>query len=156
MALEVDWREPPPSPEARLKEELKKNPGRWARIKVDMKSPTSAPAWRKEGFEARALAAESDPKKFDIYARWPASSTPGTRAAVGLPKHEPEPEPAPAAEPSPAKAKTPAPKDNSDMHIPTSGDVTGGYLASRANRGVPAEGAHAIRLAGPTASPVRP
>lgn len=157
MALEVDWREPPLSTEERLKELLKHHPGRWARVKIDMASPTSRSAWRKEGFESESHPAESNPKKFDIYARWPSPSTPG-------------PKPAPASEPTtasktkpvttkngvPAVPKAPAPAGDTDLQIPTSGDVTGGYLASRAQRHVPADGAHGVRLAGPKASPVRP
>ncbi|MHA7270420.1 hypothetical protein [Arthrobacter sp. HLT1-20] len=166
MALEVDWREPPLSTEERLKDLLKHHPGRWARVKIDMASPTSRSAWRKEGFEAESHPAESNPKKYDIYARWPASSTPGTRPAVGLST----PGPASAAEPTtasktkpvttidgvPAKVKEQAPKDDSDLNIPTSGDVTGGYMASRASRAVAADGAKEIRLAGHNPSPVRP
>lgn len=154
MALEIDWREPPPSPEVRLKAELKKNPGRWARVKINMASSTSAPAWRKEGFEAQAHLVEgSSPKNYDIYARWPLASPPATQPSTGsqTPGATPAKESAATSKPKP-----PASTDDTDLHIPTSGDVTGGYLASRANRGVPAEGAHAIRLAGPTASPVRP
>ncbi|POH58896.1 hypothetical protein [Arthrobacter glacialis] len=169
MALEVDWREPPLSTEERLKELLKHHPGRWARVKIDMASPTSRSVWRKEGFESESHPAESNPKKFDIYARWPAASMPGTRSAVGLTTtspvaaaHAAEPTTASKTKPVttkngvPAVAKAPVPAGDTDLQIPTSGDVTGGYLASRALRHVPADGTHEVRLSGPKASPVRP
>lgn len=169
MALEVDWREPPLSAEERLKGLLKHHPGRWARVKIDMASPTSRSAWRKEGFEAESHPAESNPKKFDIYARWPAASTPGTRAAVGLMTRSSvaasqTAEPTTASKTKavtttngvPAAPKAPAPVGDTDLQVPTSGEVTGGYLASRAQRHIPADGAHEVRLAGPKASPVRP
>lgn len=83
MTLEIDWREPPLSTEDRLKEVLKAHPGRWARIKKSMASPTASSPWRKAGFEAQSSPAESDPKKFDIYARWPESGDKPKLATAG-------------------------------------------------------------------------
>lgn len=143
MALKIDWREPPPSAEDRLRAELKANPGRWARIKTNMSSPTSCTPWRKEGFEAQAAPAEEQEHRFDIYVRWPATKT--SRPATA--KAPPAPKRAPADDP---------PADRIDMAIPTSGDITGGYLQSRAKRGVPATGADHVRLAGHGQSTVRP
>lgn len=163
MKLEIDWREPPLSGEEQLREVLKHHAGRWARIKKDMASSTASSAWRKHGFSVQVHPAESDPKKFDIYARWPESSTPGTPAAVGSQTPAPAaPAPTTASKTAPVttkdgvSSKPKPPADGSDLIIPTSADVTGGYLASRASRAVPAAGESAVRVIGHNPSPVRP
>lgn len=145
MALEIDWREPPLSLEDRVKAELKKNPGRWARIKTGMKSATGKFAWRKEGFDAESAPSETDAKLFDIYVRWPAAPTPTTAS-----KTKTTPVNTKDGAPIPAAGVT------AGLQIPTSGDVSGGYLASRSRRGIPADGADTVRPVGHNPSPVRP
>lgn len=163
MKMEIDWREPPLSGEEKLREVMKHHSGRWARVKKDMASSTASSAWRKHGFNVQVHPAESDPKKFDIYARWPESSTLGTRAAVGTqtpattaphPTTASKTAPVTTKDGVPTKPKPPA--DGSDLVIPTSGDVTGGYLASRASRAVPTNGESEVRVIGHNPSPVRP
>ncbi len=93
MAWTVEWKQPPASAflseRDQMVEDLKAQPGRWARVKKDMKSKTGIGVWKKAGLEAVTAPAESDPALFDYYARAP--ETPA--AAVT------------AAPPAPAKAK---------------------------------------------------
>ncbi|WP_315913601.1 hypothetical protein [Arthrobacter sp. lap29] len=165
MELEIDWREPPLSGEAKLQTILKHHAGRWARVKKNMASSTASSAWRKAGFQTEVHPVEGTPKRYDIYARWPersAETMPGasaTPAAVASPQ---PPAPTTAGKTTPVTTKDgvpvkdPAPADASDLQIPTSGAVTGGYLASRTARAVAAGGAKEVKLVGHNPSPVRP
>jgi hypothetical protein len=142
VALEIDWCEPPLSAEARLKVELKKNPGRWARVKKSLASPTSRAAFRKEGFEAEAHPNEESPQRFDIYVRWPV-----TGGAPAVPTRVTQSKPVAAASEAVvngAPARQEPPEDDTVLTAPVAAVAAGGYLAARAARHVPAEGLHKI------------
>jgi|GEM_PF-6919958 len=123
MALEIEWLEPPLSIEERLKEALKRQPGRWARIKKSMASPTSRTAWRNDGFEAVAHPAESDPKRYDIYARWPVGGDP-RKLVPDVPEA-----PAGAAAVVPGKPKVHTDVNGMPVPVltPAKATATGGY-----------------------------
>lgn len=71
----VEWKEPPAHAVMTGRDQLvallKRNPGRWARVKRDLKSKTGTATWKKLGLDAVAAPAESDATKWDIYARAP-------------------------------------------------------------------------------------
>lgn len=82
---EIEWAEPPTAPNepgrwTAVADELRANPGRWAKIKVDASDTTLAHrikhgavvGFRPAGaFEARSVSWASDGKRrFDIYARY--------------------------------------------------------------------------------------
>lgn len=72
--VEMIWKEPPPavsSEKAAVLAELKKNPGKWALVQRAMASSSATAPWSKLGCEAVYRKSEDQPKKFDIYARWP-------------------------------------------------------------------------------------
>lgn len=53
-------------------EELKKNPGRCARVAKNARSTSSTTPWRKAGCIAHIRQAEEDETRYDVYAWWPA------------------------------------------------------------------------------------
>ena len=107
----VEWKEPPAevvlSARDRLVALLERNPGRWARVKRDLKSKTGTATWKKLGLDAVAAPAESDSSLWDIYARAPevTDAQRAERAAALKTRSAAAPGPGPA----PTKRSKPAP-----------------------------------------------
>lgn len=74
----VEWKQIPEKPDPhksrvkRIVEELKKYPGRSARVSRNVKSSSATATWRNYGCMAQVRQAEDDPKLHDVYAWWPA------------------------------------------------------------------------------------
>lgn len=75
----VEWKEMPVrpvKPRSRVEmivEELKKYPGRSARVARNVKSSSATATWRNRGCRAQVRQAEDNPKLHDVYAWWPAA-----------------------------------------------------------------------------------
>lgn len=73
----IEWKEIPARPGrpkskvALIVEELKKYPGRSARVARTVKSSSATATWRHHGCHAEVRQAEDNPKLFDVYAWWP-------------------------------------------------------------------------------------
>jgi hypothetical protein len=126
MTLAIEWKEPPPSadPRDRLIAALKAEPGKWARIKVGMKSPTGHYVWKKLGFEAVSRPNDTDEALWDVYARFVPTQTNGTGAGKGRTN---------------ANGVVP-PSDSGELAEPKPGTLAAGYLEQRRQRGIPAQG----------------
>lgn len=72
---DVEWMEPPAEAFMSTRElvvkELKKNPGRWARVLKDRKSRAGTTWWRDQRLEVVVAPAASAPELFDVFARAP-------------------------------------------------------------------------------------
>ena len=83
MTTHLIWEDPPAVSNGRplfrrahiieFGEQLKKHPGRWARV-AEGKSSGIPSQWRKilgdDRFEVVGRRTEADPKKYNVYARW--------------------------------------------------------------------------------------
>lgn len=76
---EMDWRPVPTrhrdkqkSRIAAIVEELKKHPGKSARVVRNARSTSATATWRKYNCVAQIRQAEDDPTLYDVYAWWPA------------------------------------------------------------------------------------
>lgn len=75
----IEWKDlpvRPVKPKSRVEaivEELKKFPGRSARVARNVKSSSATATWRNRGCKAQVRQAEDSPKLFDVYAWWPAA-----------------------------------------------------------------------------------
>lgn len=74
----IDWRDMPERKQDRKKsrvtriiEELKKHPGKSARVVRNAKSSSATSTWRSRGCVAQVRQAEDNPNLFDVYAWWP-------------------------------------------------------------------------------------
>lgn len=74
----VEWREMPERKVDRKKsrvllvvEELKKQPGRSARVARNVRSSSATATWRAHQCVAQVRQAEDNPELFDVYAWWP-------------------------------------------------------------------------------------
>lgn len=134
--VEIIWKEPPPavsSEKLAVLTELRKNPGRWALVQRAMASSSATAPWVKLGCEAVYRKSEDQPKKFDIYARWPERPAkpplqypPGVRGGMENASHVKDRVVAPAGtEPKPPRPAGPGTYDPG---------------LGRAARGVPEEG----------------
>lgn len=79
--LDIEWKEIPDrqrdrqkSRVARIVEELKKHPGRSARVVRNARSTSATATWRKHQCVAQIRQAEDDPELYDVYAWWPADA----------------------------------------------------------------------------------
>lgn len=78
MASIIRWEEPPASQQGRRSsgeriatvKALQQHPGKWALVAETVSSSAVLP-WKKLGCEAVGRRSAKDPKKADIYARWP-------------------------------------------------------------------------------------
>lgn len=74
---DIEWKEIPVRPGrqksrvALIVEELKKYPGRSARVARNVKSSSATATWRHHGCVAQVRQAEDNPKLHDVYAWWP-------------------------------------------------------------------------------------
>lgn len=75
---EMDWRPVPSrrrdkakSRVAAIVEELKKHPGKSARVVRNARSTSATATWKKYGCVAQIRQAEDDPNLHDVYAWWP-------------------------------------------------------------------------------------
>ena len=74
----IEWKEIPDRQRDRQKsrvalivEQLKKHPGRSARVAKNARSTSATATWRKHGCVAQIRQAEDDPNLYDVYAWWP-------------------------------------------------------------------------------------
>lgn len=79
----VEWRAMPERKQdkkksrvTRVVEELKKNPGKSARVARNVRSSSATATWRSHGCVAQVRQAEDDPILFDVYAWWPNPEPP--------------------------------------------------------------------------------
>jgi hypothetical protein len=71
--VEIIWQDPPTEDRSKaglVVEQLKKFPGRWARVATGMKSSAGSVAFKNKGCEAVSRRA-ADLKTWDVFARWP-------------------------------------------------------------------------------------
>lgn len=124
---EVVWKEPPTpaGPRDKLLKQLQARPGAWGMVQAGEPNSSAVTVWKKLGVEAKSVKEDG---AYNIYARWPAAKA----AKEGVPVAVPRP-------------SLPTPGGS-----PVNG---GGYLASRAARGVPADG---VRPPGPPNPPTPP
>ncbi|MDI3331440.1 MAG: hypothetical protein QJR09_12035 [Micrococcus sp.] len=106
----IEWKAPPAeafmSDRDLLVTELKKRPGAWARIQKGMKAKTGVGKWKALGLEVIPAPAESDPKRWDIYARAPEPAQKTTVVVQNISPGTAQPGPK-AKEPQTASKKTP-------------------------------------------------
>lgn len=79
-AADMDWRTPPSRTELgktydAQTEQLKRFPGRWARVITDQNHSNAPSALVRRGCQVTCRPVHTDDKPtWDVYARWPASS----------------------------------------------------------------------------------
>lgn len=121
---DVEWMEPPAEAFMSTRElvvkELKRNPGRWARVLKDRKSRAGANWWKDQGLEVVVAVSASAPDLLDVFARVSRPPAPAMRDGGGaLPK--------PPSKPLVAQKVSRAPsqiQENSDESSSGQGDLT--------------------------------
>lgn len=141
------WKEPPPRRSGvsaaydGVIEQLKDNPGKWALVTDEWSTSAAPAALAKAGCEVTCRRIkDSNPKKFEVYARYPEPNPVADPKSPGKAEVKKAISAGTALKPPPGAPAKPKAKEPAPAPGPANDFGLSAFRAGRAARGVPPEG----------------